>query len=152
MDLAQKSEHQFLTWNVGEQRERVDEIKRLVAEILQAGSMDLARMRVGKILKIFAGLADGVGSNVHAVDFEKVAAHRPHEAPGAAAYFEGAPVAALLSLQAAQLRFQFIHYAGGGGQKLSIALAAPPIGDVVTGIDGRFREVGIGHGGYLRLE
>ncbi len=152
MDLAQKGDHQLAAGDVGEQRERVDEIEGLVREILQAGSMDLARMGVGNILQIFARLPDRVARNIHAVDFEKVPAHGPHQAAGAAADFKGAPVAALFRFQAAEFSFQFIDHAGGGGQKLSIALAAPPVGDVVTGIDCRFRDVGIGHGGYLRLE
>ena len=152
MDLAQKGDHQFPARDVGEQRERVDEIEGLVGEILQAGSVDLARMGVRKILKIFARLPDRVARNIHAVDFEKVPAHRPHQASGAAADFKGAPVAALFRFQTAQFRFQFIDHAGGGGQKFSVALATPPIGDVVTGIDNGFREVGIGHGVYLRLE
>ena len=109
-------------------------------------------MGVRKILKIFARLPDGLAGNIHSVNFKKVAAHRPHQAPGTAADFERPPVAALFRFQAAEFRFQFIDHAGGRGQKLSITLAAPPVGNVVTGIDCWFRQLGIGHGGYLRLE
>ncbi len=60
--------------------------------------------------------------------------------------------AALLRFQAAEFCFQVIDDSSGGRQKLRIALAAAPEGDVVAGIDGGIGKLGIRHGDYLRLE
>ena len=43
--------------------------------------MDLARMGVGDIPKIFAGLPDRAARNIHSMDFEEMPAHRPHQTP-----------------------------------------------------------------------
>ena len=76
------------------------------------------------------GQADHFVGDVHAVDFAEVAAHRPHQAAGAAADFERRIAAA----EALQLQFQALDDVGAGGEELLVVLFAAAEGDVVVGV------------------
>jgi len=149
MDLAQKGDHQLLAGDMGEQVKGINEIKGVIREILQAGAADLMRARMGKIAQIFARFLDQRARDIGAVDFQKVTAHGPHQTAGAAADFEGAPVAALLRFQTAELGFKVVDDAGGGRQEFRVTLAAAPEGNVIAGVDGGIWRLEIRHGWLL---
>ena len=125
--------HHVAAGDVLENRVRVNELKRIVRELPQAGAIVGMEMGVGNIGQPLASQDNHFVGDIDAVDFAEVAAQRFHQTAGAASDFERSPSPAVgFGLQPLQLRFDGPQNVGGRGQKFRLILIPSSKGNVIV--------------------